>query len=172
VATEEARYSEKIPSSEVIRSITQTVTETGRLYCAEKEYISANRYDGVYGYLSDYLRKLKYEDLSTQEKAESNLIGLCFTWDGNRSLYLIQSIEEHSINPLSNAISITMSCKLVAETIISSYETVYSKGEVSYGAVVAEKDALPENGTLVSGSPYGSYCVIEINGTCYYYEKV
>lgn len=48
----------------------------------------------------------------------------------------------------------------------------YTKGTTYYGEVTADEDSLPEEGTLHEGSIEGDYCVININGTDYYYEKV
>ena len=50
--------------------------------------------------------------------------------------------------------------------------THYSKGSTSYGKVEADSDALPEQGTLLSGSIEGRHCVINVNNNTYYYEKV
>lgn len=55
---------------------------------------------------------------------------------------------------------------------IKSTSYSYSKGNTNYGAITADEGSLPEDGTLVKGSATGSYCVLLINGTYYYYEKV
>lgn len=49
--------------------------------------------------------------------------------------------------------------------------TYYTKGTTNYGTVYAKKGALPEEGTCVSGSANGAYCVLKINGILYYYVK-
>lgn len=48
----------------------------------------------------------------------------------------------------------------------------YSKGDTEYGSVYAEEGTLPEDGTCVNGSATGTSCVLQIDGTYYYYEKV
>lgn len=63
---------------------------------------------------------------------------------------------------------IVVYAKYVAEASISY---IYSKGDVSYGEVIADESSLPEEGTLIRGSIDGDYCVISVNGTKYYYEK-
>lgn len=50
--------------------------------------------------------------------------------------------------------------------------THYSKGTTSYGEVIADRDALPEEGSLIRGSIEGDYCVVRVDNTYYYYEKV
>jgi hypothetical protein len=49
-------------------------------------------------------------------------------------------------------------------------ETKYSKGS-TIGTVTAKPGELPEQGTLIEGSANGSYCVIKIKSTYYYYTK-
>lgn len=49
--------------------------------------------------------------------------------------------------------------------------TSYNKGTTFYGEITADEDVLPEEGKLVNGSIDGDYCVINVNGTNYYYEK-
>lgn len=56
-------------------------------------------------------------------------------------------------------------------TLVEKYLT-YNKGTTSYGEISAENGAVPEGGTLIDGSVTGSYCVVTVNGTNYYYEKV
>ena len=50
-------------------------------------------------------------------------------------------------------------------------KTIYSKGTTSYGTISAETGTLPETGTLYSGSASDDYCIIEVDGTYYYYVK-
>lgn len=45
----------------------------------------------------------------------------------------------------------------------------FQQGSKSYGTIEAEEGALPEEGTLIEGSVADGYCVLEINGTYYYY---
>lgn len=64
---------------------------------------------------------------------------------------------------------------LTWEVIGTAYEDVsydYDKGTTDYGVVYAEEGELPANGTLEEGSATGSYCVIKVGGTYYYYEKI
>jgi hypothetical protein len=54
----------------------------------------------------------------------------------------------------------------------ASYVPVsYSKGSTSYGLVTAPEGSFPEGGTLIEGSATGSYCILLVNGTYYYYVK-
>lgn len=48
----------------------------------------------------------------------------------------------------------------------------YSKGSTNYGTVYVEEGAIPDGGTRVSGSEAVGYCVVNVGGTYYYYEKV
>lgn len=52
------------------------------------------------------------------------------------------------------------------------YPASYDKGSTDYGIVYAPEGDLPEEGTLVKGSTADNYCVVEVDGTYYYYEKV
>lgn len=45
----------------------------------------------------------------------------------------------------------------------------YSQGSISYGTVEADEGALPENGTLIGGGVADGCCVLEIDGTYFYY---
>lgn len=82
-----------------------------------------------------------------------------------------------STTVVSQVISVTkvsdikyiVTLKRVAEC---DYKVYYSKGSTSYGEITADEDSLPEEGTLRAGSIGGAYCVINVNGTNYYYEKV
>lgn len=58
------------------------------------------------------------------------------------------------------------------EAIAQSDVIGYQKGDVSYGVVTTEYGKIPENGTLVEGSVDGDHCIVDVNGTYYYYEKV
>lgn len=49
--------------------------------------------------------------------------------------------------------------------------TTYSKGGTGYGAIYADTRELPEDGQLIEGSADGTYCVIKVGGSFYYYEK-
>ena len=49
--------------------------------------------------------------------------------------------------------------------------TTYSKGDTFYEIVSVAKGTLPESGTLIEGSATDSYCIIDIDGTYYYYVK-
>lgn len=51
------------------------------------------------------------------------------------------------------------------------YEDVYSKGTTEYGSVRAPEGELPEEGTRIEGSATGSYCIVRVGSTYYYYEK-
>ena len=45
------------------------------------------------------------------------------------------------------------------------------KGSKSYGTVSAEDGQLPEEGTLIQGSPNADYCVVLVGSNYYYYER-
>lgn len=56
-------------------------------------------------------------------------------------------------------------CENFSTTTIAGY----TKGPTSYGKVEAEEGTLPEAGTLISGSVEEGHCVLDIEGTYYYY---
>lgn len=47
----------------------------------------------------------------------------------------------------------------------------YQKGDTDHGVVYAPEGQLPEDGSLADGSAAGSWCVVLVDGTLYYYEK-
>lgn len=49
--------------------------------------------------------------------------------------------------------------------------TAYRKGSENFGIIEAEDSELPENGELVEGSPNDSYCILDVDGTYYYYVR-
>lgn len=55
--------------------------------------------------------------------------------------------------------------------LCGKYKDSYSCGSTSYGTIEAEEGALPESGTLKDGSANDSYCILDINGTLYYYIR-
>lgn len=59
-----------------------------------------------------------------------------------------------------------------ANTTTTTTPTTYHKGDTDYGSVYAQEGEAPEEGTLLAGSYTGSYCVISVGGTYYYYEKI
>ena len=65
---------------------------------------------------------------------------------------------------------IKYSCPNVA-TAYKNVTTTYSKGDTAYTPIYVDKNVLPESGQLIEGSASGSYCVLKVNGTMYYYEK-
>ena len=62
--------------------------------------------------------------------------------------------------------------ELVAECTGGSTYTYYNKGSTLYGEITVDEGALPEDGTILKGSATGSYCVVKVGSTTYYYEKV
>ena len=56
-------------------------------------------------------------------------------------------------------------CEEIRNTTIEGY----TKGTTSYGEVVAEEGAFPEDGTLIMGSVEDGRCVLNVNGEYYYY---
>lgn len=57
-------------------------------------------------------------------------------------------------------------------TYYPSMYIAYSKGTVDYGVIIVPAGELPEIGFLNSGSATSRYCVLQVNGTYYYYERV
>ena len=55
---------------------------------------------------------------------------------------------------------------------LATQYTSFSKGATSYGEITVDEASLPEEGTLMRGSIDGNYCVLRVNNTYYYYEKV
>lgn len=65
----------------------------------------------------------------------------------------------------------TYTIKAVALCEIESTTTYYEPGNTSYGTIITSEGSLPEEGTLIQGSTTGSYCVLLIDTTYYYYVK-
>lgn len=84
--------------------------------------------------------------------------------------YRISSTKAGKISA-SNTISSGSQKILVQITNECFSFTTYSKGSTSYGTVQALPGELPEEGTFVSGSATGSYCVVKVGSTNYYYTK-
>lgn len=51
-------------------------------------------------------------------------------------------------------------------TVISA-----TKGSTSYGTVSVPEGEVPDGGTLYEGSVTGDYCIVNVGGTYYYYER-
>lgn len=104
------------------------------------------------------------ESYSTAVSQTGKYIGQHYDGSGCDWIGQITSVD-------GNSSSWTMTVTLVALCELVSIETTYtySQGSTSYGTVEADKGALPENGTLVEGSVADGYCVLEINGTYFYY---
>lgn len=49
--------------------------------------------------------------------------------------------------------------------------TVYNLGGEYYGVLEVEDGELPENGELIEGSATDPYCVLDVDGTYYYYVR-
>lgn len=52
------------------------------------------------------------------------------------------------------------------------YQASYDKGNISYGSILSIEGELPETGSLIEGGTNQNYCILLINGTNYYYEKI
>lgn len=61
--------------------------------------------------------------------------------------------------------------EVVASASYTTWDS-YEKGDTDYGIVYAPEGALPEEGTVWNGSAHTDSCVVQVDGTCYYYEKV
>lgn len=58
------------------------------------------------------------------------------------------------------------------EFVVSARASIYFEPySTSLGTVVTEDGAIPDNGTLIDGSPQDSYCVVQKSGKLYYYIK-
>lgn len=62
--------------------------------------------------------------------------------------------------------------RCVASAEYVDEDEFYTKGSTDYGTVVAKRGELPESGTLIEGSATGEYCIIDVNGTKYYYTRL
>lgn len=61
---------------------------------------------------------------------------------------------------------------MIVECTAEEHEfTDYYKGGTAYGSVYAPEGQAPDGGTVVAGSVTGSWCVVDIGGLCYYYER-
>lgn len=108
------------------------------------------------------------EYIDTVEKANSvDLVGMYHIT--TEEAWEIISVDE--VSESGGKLNLKFTAKLVdqCELISSDTYNVYSKGSTSYGTVEADEGALPESGTLIEGSVADGYCVLEIDGTYYYY---
>ena len=108
-------------------------------------------------------------------------------YTGNATAYSVgnSSLEGKYIVSPTSVLLITNWGYTMSNNVINGYvltrrevaaaevvDTFYTKGDTLYNEISAEYGQLPENGTLISGSAEDDYCVIQINGTNYYYEKI
>ena len=73
----------------------------------------------------------------------------------------------HSSSDLTNVMTIYGTC----HGEIWKKFTIYYKGSTSYGNIFVPEGELPENGKLIEGSATGTYCILQIDSTYYYYER-
>jgi hypothetical protein len=85
----------------------------------------------------------------------------------DENVYVL-SISDTSVFNGSTVYNYNMTA--VASCSTEGYYT-YSKGSTSYGSIASSSGKLPEDGTLIEGSADGDYCIINVNGNYYYYEK-
>lgn len=65
-----------------------------------------------------------------------------------------------------------LAVKYTVKKYAATKETSYSSDSTLYDTIITIDGLFPEEGTLIDGSTVDSYCVIEIDGTKYYYKRV
>ena len=114
--------------------------------------------------------------ISTGFSSTSGFIGYdYYAYDNPRMLVGKYYVTSDTVYEIINADyfrnGISIEYVVIAKAITTFSHNDYKKGTTSYGNITALDNGLPEEGTLVAGSISGSYCVLEINGNYYYYEK-
>lgn len=61
--------------------------------------------------------------------------------------------------------------RVTGECTPTTEKNAYLMGSTSYGEITVPEGQLPEEGTLIEGSADDNYCVLQVNGIYYYYEK-
>jgi hypothetical protein len=83
--------------------------------------------------------------------------------------YIVYPTAVYKITSLDNEDG-DVTCEIVASCEEEEHEsTEYYQGSSAYGVFEAEEDELPEEGSLVDGSPTGEYCVLYCEDGHYYY---
>lgn len=83
--------------------------------------------------------------------------------------YIVYETEVYEIISLDNENG-DVTCEIIA--VCEEYEeNTYRQLSTMYGTVEAEEGELPEEGTLVDGSPTGAYCVLYLTDDYYYYVR-
>jgi hypothetical protein len=95
------------------------------------------------------------------EMSPENSVGYCYGCSDTR-INKITSVTKSSSGGWDIKYKTVDNCTLY---------TQYRAGEY-IDEVTVDEESLPEEGTLRVGSIEGDYCVINVNGTNYYYEKV
>lgn len=132
-------------------------------------HVAANYYfDKDVGFYASAQTVYTTEAEVNQWLAEGRIVGEYIVYSGR--VYEILSVDS-VVTGATGKMTCTITGKVVAEceSTATTTETTYAKGSVSYGTIEAEEGSLPEEGTLIEGSVADGYCVLEINGTYFYY---
>jgi hypothetical protein len=112
----------------------------------------------------------------TPESTSSDVSSLVGSYDiyGTEVLE-VTGISSYSHNGnsqyLDYGMKVTVNVKTVGYAELTTIEK-YSQGSTSYGFITTYENELPEEGALVDGSISGDHCILEINGTYYYYQRI
>lgn len=100
----------------------------------------------------------------------NEIVGLYYI-DGNTDVYQLDEVCSSTDSdwpidaPVGTEYMLNMTQVASCYQISESYEC----GEEFYGEIIAEDGDLPEDGTLIEGAIEDGYCVLDIDGTYYYY---
>ena len=84
--------------------------------------------------------------------------------------YIVYETEVYCITSLDDANG-SVTCVLVdACTKENHVEYEYHQGSDYFGTVEADEGALPEEGTLIEGSPEEWYCIVQVQDKYFYYK--
>lgn len=84
----------------------------------------------------------------------------------DEEVWAITSVELLQESPLR--VEITLECVALCVPVT---EDLYVQGPDYYGSFEVEDGELPENGELIDGSATDPYCVLDVDGTYYYYVR-
>lgn len=84
----------------------------------------------------------------------------------SEAVWAITSVELQQESPLRVALKLRCVALCVPVT-----EDLYVQGPDYYGSFEVEDGELPENGELIYGSATDPYCVLDVDGTYYYYVR-
>ena len=121
-------------------------------------------YDGYYGNFIS----MTITSTTSQSEVEDFITGAYELRDNGNWALVYRYDGVHSFSVDDNSIGIEFDLTEIA----SAYpENIYFNQGVFISSIAVPEGELPEDGTLVEGSADGTYCVLEVNGTHYYYTR-